>query len=275
MVDNKIKLALVQPQIEWEEKERNYASAGKWIWEAVRQGAEAVFFPEMSFTGFSMNTEITGEKDARTIEHMSALARQHHVSVGFGWVKDCVETCGKCENHYTIVDSAGEVLSDYAKLHPFSYSGEDLRFQGGSALAHFALRGIPCSSFICYDLRFPEVFQAASGRAHVIIVPANWPAKRRDHWRTLLRARAIENQVYILAVNCVGEIGGISYTGDSCVIGPDGEARAELSGTEGMIVWELTDDVERLRRGFPVKKDRRETFYAGLLSGAGESGDLV
>lgn len=275
MVDNKIKLALVQPQIEWEEKERNYASAGKWIGEAVRQGAEAVFFPEMSFTGFSMNTEITGEKDARTIEHMSALARQHHVSVGFGWVKDCVETCGKCENHYTIVDSAGEVLSDYAKLHPFSYSGEDLRFQGGSALAHFALRGIPCSSFICYDLRFPEVFQAASGRAHMIIVPANWPAKRRDHWRTLLRARAIENQVYILAVNCVGEIGGISYTGDSCVIGPDGDARAELSGTEGMIVWELTDDVERLRRGFPVKKDRRETFYAGLLSGAGESGDLV
>lgn len=275
MEDNKIKLALVQPQIVWEEKEHNYAGAGKWIVEAVRQGAEAVFFPEMSFTGFSMNTEITGEKDARTIDHMSALARQHHVSVGFGWVKDCAETCGKCENHYTIVDSAGDVLSDYAKLHPFSYSGEDLRFQGGSALAHFALRGIPCSSFICYDLRFPEVFQAVSGRAHVIIVPANWPAKRRDHWRTLLRARAIENQVYILAVNCVGEIGGISYTGDSCVIGPDGDARAELSGTEGMIVWELSDDVERLRREFPVKRDRRETFYAGLLRGAGESADLV
>ncbi|MCI8967988.1 MAG: carbon-nitrogen family hydrolase [Lachnospiraceae bacterium] len=270
-----MKLALVQPQIVWEEKERNYASAGKWIGEAVRQGAEAVFFPEMSFTGFSMNTKITGEKDARTIDHMSALARQHHVSVGFGWVKDCAETCGKCENHYTIVDSAGDVLSDYAKLHPFSYSGEDLRFQGGSALAHFALRGIPCSSFICYDLRFPEVFQAVSGRAHVIIVPANWPAKRRDHWRTLLRARAIENQVYILAVNCVGEIGGISYTGDSCVIGPDGDARAELSGTEGMIVWELSDDVERLRREFPVKRDRRETFYAELLRGAGESEDLV
>ena len=81
MEDNKIKLALVQPQIVWEEKERNYASAGKWIGEAVRQGAEAVFFPEMSFTGFSMNTKITGEKDARTIDHMSALARQHHVSV--------------------------------------------------------------------------------------------------------------------------------------------------------------------------------------------------
>lgn len=157
MVDNKIKLALVQPQIEWEEKERNYASAGKWIGEAVRQGAEAVFFPEMSFTGFSMNTEITGEKDARTIEHMSALARQHHVSVGFGWVKDCVETCGKCENHYTIVDSAGEVLSDYAKLHPFSYSG---RIFGSRAAARWrtlrcgASRAAALSAMICVFRRF-------------------------------------------------------------------------------------------------------------------------
>ena len=96
-------------------------------------------------------------------------------------------------------------------------------------------------------------------------VPANWPAKRREHWRALLRARAIENQVYILAVNCVGETGGVTYMGDSCVISPDGEVRAELSGAEGMILWELTDDVERFRREFPVRQDRRETFYAGLF----------
>lgn len=274
MEDNKIKIALVQTQIAWEEKERNYDSAEKWIGEAVRRGAEAVFFPEMSFTGFSMNTDVTGEKDARTIRRMGALAQQYRVSIGFGWVKDCAEAGGKCENHYAVVDSAGRVLSDYAKLHPFSYSGEDQRFQGGSALTHFVLNGVAFSSFICYDLRFPEIFQAASRSAHVIVVPANWPAKRREHWRALLRARAIENQVYILAVNCVGEIGGISYMGDSCVIGPDGDKKAELSGTEGMIVWELTDDAAHFRREFPVKQDRREAFYAGLLREAGACGDL-
>ena len=263
--ENKIKIALAQTQIVWEDKERNYETAGDRIEEAVSQKAEAVFFPEMSFTGFSMNTDATRERGERTIQRMSALAQQYHISVGFGWVKDCIETCGKCENHYTVVDSAGNVLSDYAKLHPFSYSGEDLKFQGGSALTHFELNGIPCSSFICYDLRFPEVFQAASKKAHVIIVPANWPAKRREHWKTLLRARAIENQVYILAVNCVGEIGGVPYTGDSCIIGPEGDVRAELSEREGMIVSELTDDVERFRREFPVKRDRRETLYAKLL----------
>lgn len=259
-------IALLQTQIVWEDKERNYEAAEKWLSEAVRRGADAAFFPEMSFTGFSMNTNATKESDGRTIARMGTLARQYHIRIGFGWVKDCVGECGKCENHYTIVDGTGTVLSDYVKIHPFSYSGEDLMFRGGSALAHFSLNGIPCSSLICYDLRFPEVFQAASKKAHVMIVPANWPAKRREHWKTLLRARAIENQVYILAVNCVGETGGVPYTGDSCVIDPHGGVRAALSGTEGMIVWELTDDAEYYRAEFPVKQDRRENLYTALFS---------
>ena len=262
---NKIKIALMQTQIVWEDKERNYGIAGERIREAADRGAEAVFFPEMSFTGFSMNVDRTKESDGRTIRRMKALAQQYHVSIGFGWVKDCLGICGKCENHYTVVDGAGNVLSDHVKLHPFSHSGEDLRFQGGSALTYFMLNGIPCSSFICYDLRFPEIFQAVSKRVHVIIVPANWPAERSAHWKALLRARAIENQVYILAVNCVGEIGGVHYTGDSCIIDPDGRINAELSGTEGMIGLELTDDVERFREAFPVKQDRREGLYARLL----------
>lgn len=265
---NMIKAALVQTQIVWEDKERNYGTAGRRVAEAAEQGVEAVFFPEMSFTGFSMNTGTTKEGDGRTVGHMGALARQYHVSIGFGWVKDCIGECGKCENHYTIVDTAGNVLSDYAKIHPFSCAGEDLKFQGGSTLTCFSLNGIPCSSLICYDLRFPEIFQAASKKAHVIIVPANWPSKRREHWKTLLRARAIENQVYILAVNCVGESGGVHYMGDSCVISPDGEVKAALSGTEGMIVLELADDAEAYRGEFPVRQDRREDLYAGLFSGS-------
>lgn len=262
--ENKIKIALAQTHIVWEDKEHNYEIAAKRIGEAANRAADAVFFPEMSFTGFSMNTDATKEKDERTLQRMGALALQYHVSVGFGWVKDCMEECGKCENHYTVVDSAGNVLSDYAKIHPFSYSGEDLKFRGGSTLADFALNGIPCSSFICYDLRFPEIFQAASQKAHMIVVPANWPAARSEHWKALLRARAIENQVYILAVNCVGETGGIRYAGDSCVIDLDGHVKAALSETEGTIEMELTDDAERFRGAFPVKQDRRETLYTGL-----------
>lgn len=267
--NHQINLALAQTKIIWEDKNQNYALAKMQIAEAVCRGAEAVFFPEMSFTGFSMNTENTKEQDIQTIQHMKEIAQQYQVSLGFGWVKDCEK---KCENHYTIVDKRGIVLSDYAKLHPFSYAGEDLKFQGGSMLASFSINGISCSSFICYDLRFPEIFQVASRKAHVIIVAANWPAKRSAHWKALLRARAIENQVYILAINCVGTIGGGDYTGDSCIIDPEGDIRAMLSGTEGNLYYTLTDDVESFREAFPVKLDRREQFYSKLYEkGLGET----
>lgn len=257
----KIKIALSQTDIVWEDKAQNYKIAEEQIKEALNHGTEAVFFPEMSFTGFSMNTEATKESDGRTVQYMMSIAAQYQVIIGFGWVKDCGE---KCENHYTVVDGAGNIISDYAKLHPFSYSGEDLKFQGGSELSLFLLNGIVCSTFICYDLRFPEIFQAASKKAHVIIVPANWPEIRSGHWMTLLRARAIENQVYILAVNCVGNGGGIRYGGGSCVIDPNGDTRLSIHEKKGNIYFELTDDAADFRDKFPVKQDRREEFYKAL-----------
>lgn len=262
---NRIKIALAQTAIVWEDKEQNYIVAGDRIKEAAARGADAVFFPEMSFTGFSMNTDATKEamegSGAQTVRYIKDLASRYGTTIGFGWVRDCG---AKCENHYTVVDGSGNIISDYAKLHPFSYSGEDLKFQGGSALSNFLLNGIACSTFICYDLRFPEIFQAASKKAHVIIVPANWPAKRSGHWQALLRARAIENQSYILGVNCTGDIGGVQYTGDSCVIDANGGIRAALHQEEGNIYFELEDDAGDLRREFPVKRDRREELYRRL-----------
>ena len=79
---------------------------------------------------------------------------------------------------------------------------------GGEKVVTYDVGGVPFSSFICYDLRLPEVFRAIADFVHAVIVPANWPAKRAEQWKTLLRARAIENQVYVFAVNCVGDMGG-------------------------------------------------------------------
>lgn len=247
--------------IEWEDKLANLAKLEEQLKVASEKQADVLFLPEMSFTGFSMNTDVTKEADVKTVERVSTLARQYRVAIGFGWVKDCGQ---KAENHYTIVDKSGACLSDYAKLHPFSYSGEDQKFRGGDKLVSFVLNDVPCSSVICYDLRFPEIFQLASKTAHVIVVPANWPAKRSSHWKILLQARAIENQVYILATNCVGQIDGLYYSGDSCVINPDGQVQEMLSDEEGLIIYDLEDDVEQYRSRFPVKKDRREDLYAAL-----------
>ena len=146
----------------------------------------------------------------------------------------------------------------------FSYSGEDQYFAKGDKTVQFSINGIPFSGFICYDLRFPEIFQAVSDHAHVIIVAADWPGSRRAHWKCLLQARAIENQCYILGINSVGDQNGQHYTGDSCVILPDGTVAEQLSDEEGLIYYELSDDVEDYRCAFPVRQDRRKDLYVKL-----------
>lgn len=257
-----MKVALCQANIAWENKKDNYLYVEQKLKTVRDKEVDLFLLPEMSFTGFSMNTEVTKESNNETINQMREYAVQYHTAIGFGWVKDCGK---KSENHYTIVNKEGKINSDYAKIHPFSYSGEDVKFQGGNTIDVFELDNIKFSTFICYDLRFPEIFQLASKTANIIIVPANWPASRSEHWKCLLRARAIENQVYIFAINCVGEVGGLYYSGDSCVINPNGEILMELSGQEGVLEYELLDDVSDFRNTFQIKNDRREDLYCNLF----------
>ena len=280
-----MKIALCQLAIEFEKKEANTRRVIRFMEQARSAGADLVLFPEMSLTGFSMNIGLTGEKNRESVERMRAEAGRIGIAVGFGWTALVDQKTGAAhgrtvngvsdyekkehnhllgENHYTVINQEGEVLSDYVKIHPFSYSGEDRYFEKGDQVVHFELSGIPFSGFICYDLRFPEIFQAVSDRAHVIIVAADWPGSRREHWRCLLRARAIENQCYILGINSTGDQNGLHYTGDSCVILPDGTVAEQLSDAEGLILYDLTDDVEEYRRSFPVKKDRRQQLYTKL-----------
>lgn len=256
-----MKIALYQMNIVWEDKEQNYSSLEGVLKQEYGKGINLLILPEMSFTGFSMNTAKTRENNLQTIDKISYFAKTYQMAIGFGWVKDCGD---KSENHYTVIDREGKVVSDYAKIHPFSFAGEDQKFQGGKEIVYFELDGIVFSTCICYDLRFPEIFQIASKKAQVILVPANWPEKRREHWNCLLKARAIENQVYIIGVNCIGEIGGVAYSGDSCVIDPNGEIRQTADVQEMVIEYELMNDVEQFRNSFQVKQDRKEQLYYTL-----------
>ena len=256
-----IKIALYQYQIEWENKEANFDKLLKVCEKAHEQKVELLLLPEMSFSGFSMNTEHTAVEPEVIVSSVQEISKKYNLYIGFGWVK---KSSLKCKNHYSIVGPNG-LLSDYEKIHPFSYSKENDYFEGGNNISSFYLKGIPFTSFICYDLRFPEIFQLASKKTHVVIVPACWPKKRAEHWKCLLQARAIENQSYILAVNCVGNIGGLDYSGDSRVINPDGQIVAmSETGKEELLIYNLEDDVEEYREAFPVKKDRKEKLYEEL-----------
>lgn len=247
-----MKVGLVQNYVYWEDKEKSISEAFDVIKEQALLGTEMVFFPEMSFTGFSMNTTVTGEKDRQTAERISNYAKENHIGVGFGWVRQKEK---KCENVYSIVDKSGDLLSEYVKIHPFSFSEEDKFFDGGTTIFTYKINDIPFSTFICYDLRFPELFRAVAKNCHVIVVPACWPHRRSYHWEALLRARAIENQVYILAVNCQGDIGEVYYSGDSCVIDPNGEILMSLKDKTGVLQFDLDDNTNCFRSAFPVLDD--------------------
>ncbi len=254
-----MRIALAQTHIIWEDKTANEKRASEYVIQAADLGAKAVFFPEMSLTGFSMNIEATAEKNEDAIHKFCQKAVKNHIAIGIGWTKQAGELA---ENHYSIIGAEGTVISDYVKIHPFSYAGENQFFVSGNKITYFALGNYTWSSFICYDLRFPELFQIASQTAEVIVVPANWPQKRKEHWKCLLSARAIENQCYVLAINCVGQINGIEYSGNSCGISPNGEVLGELEGEPGLITIDLQADINKLRKSFPVKSDRKWDFYA-------------
>ena len=257
-----MKTALVQSRIIWEDKAANIAKLEDVISE--NPDTELFLLPEMSFTGFSMNTAVTGDSGDETVSEIRKFAVRYGVSVGFGWVRRMGVKCG---NVYTVIDRDGRILSEYVKTHPFSFSGEDRYFTRGDRLSVYRIGDIPFSTFICYDLRFPEIFRAVCRDVHAVIIPANWPEKRSEHWKTLLRARAIENQVYILAVNCFGEMNGMYYSGDSCIIAPDGNVLMSLSGREGVIKYDFNDDTEKYRRAFPVLQDMRTGFRIDLPAG--------
>ena len=238
--------------------------------------------------GFSMHTDVTAEicqPDAEiqsraqtdstpdmtnqpttgwTIEQIKTLADRHHTTIGIGWVK---KTEPLCENHYSIVTPDGGVAMDFAKIHPFSYGEEHEHFQGGTTLCTGTLGEFRAGLGICYDLRFPEQFRAMVPKTEFFIVPANWPESRVSHWKALLAARAIENQCYVVGVNCCGDMDGQYYSGDSGLYAPDGsllvptkEIRLTdaLCKEEKLLVYDIQNDVAKIRKAFPVLQDRKE-----------------
>lgn len=257
-----MKTALCQFRIEYEEKERNLQRAARMIAAAAGAHAKIIFFPEMSFTGFSMQVSVTGESDGETVRRMQQYAQTYGIAIGFGWVK---KNADKGENHYTVTDETGTVLADYIKIHPFSCSGEDASFAAGSQTAVFSYSGITFGLFLCYDLRFPEIFRAVSDRAEVLVTAANWPEKRIAHWNKLLEARAIENQSWVLGINCVGDQQNLHYNGSSRAVCPEGETVASLLDREGILYCEIGDEAACFRQRFPALRDRRNALYKELL----------
>lgn len=254
-----MKIALVQLDSAWEEKEVNHSRAEQFVQMASYNGCDIIVFPEMFNTGFSMNVaSIAEDEDGETASALSRIARHNNINVIAGYV---VKESGgkKGQNIAVLYDRNGDRIAKYTKLHPFSFAGENRYYIAGENSIIFYIEGMAASIFICYDLRFPEAFREVAKDVQAIFVIANWPSERKEHWLALLRARAIENQCFVIGVNRIGEDGnGILYPGSSVIFGPSGNEMCRVADNAEFVLCEIDpQEAVEVRTKFPFLKDMR------------------
>lgn len=262
-----MKVALVSLNQSWENKAENKQKVGETLALIAEHctKTDLVVYPEMTLTGFTMESQKVKEDvlSSETITFFKEQAKKYKVSIAFGVVLSKGE---KATNNLVVVSEQG-VLATYAKIHPFSYAGENDYYQAGDELKKLTIGGATIGLTICYDLRFPELYQAYSKDCSVILNIANWPERRVSHWRALNKARAIENQVFMIAVNRIGTDGkGLQYVFSSHIVSPYGEELKGTSLSEEVVVYDLNlEEVAQYRAEFPVKNDRKITLYKEIL----------
>ena len=254
-----LRIALVQAHQVWEDKNANLAHFLALLDETEQ--VDLILLPEMFQTGFSMNAEQLAEEmsDSVSIHWLKDLASKKNAAI---YTSMIVREHGKFFNRGLFVEPNG-TITVYDKRKTFGLAGEDLTYSAGTEerIVHF--KGWNFQLQICYDLRFPEIVRNRmtsnqSPAYDVILYIANWPARRNEHWKALLKARAIENQSYVVGVNRVGEdANGLSYSGDSVVVDALGTANfCEPGNEEVKIVTLLNENLSSTRELLPFLKDR-------------------
>jgi len=256
-----MRLAAVQHDIVWNDRQANFARLAPMIAAAAAGGARLVLLTETFSTGFAVDDPDLGEPEGgESAQFLMAQAAQHGV-----WVAgSCPEIPADTDpadrrpaNSFVLAGPDGTVHR-YHKIHPFTFGGEDKHFRPGGPFVQVEVEGVRVSLFVCYDLRFADEFWGLAPTTDLYLVPANWPETRRSHWMALLQARAIENQAYVVGCNRVGEGGGLRYSGDSRIVDPLGELLATGSQGETILFADIEPTtVASVRDRFRFLPDRR------------------
>ena len=262
-MERKVTAAAIQFNITLGEIDRNLAKAEAALRRVAEQGAQLAVLPEMWSAGFAYRklAELAAETP-RVLERIAALSRELKLTV----VGSLPELAGGKVCNTSYVTDQGRLAGSYRKLHLFSLMNENEHIAAGgeSVVVETAVGKLGLA--VCYDLRFPELFRKlALDGAEIVCLPGEWPAPRQLHWRTLLRARAIENQCFVVAANCCGRQGKLDFFGMSLIVAPRGELLAEADDFATELVatcdfQELTD----YRAQITCFADRRPDVYGTL-----------
>lgn len=256
-MNRQLRVSLVQTNPVWESPRENSLGFKKRIEKSGQ--SDLILFPETTLTGFTMKSKEFCEGPGGVSESFfSEIASLSGALVCGGWIEKNPK--GKPFNTFTAVDPNGRILARYRKIHPFTYGEESRHYSGGDSRIQFEWKGIRFGPAICFDLRFPELFRYRENAPEVFLVIANWPSERKDHWKILLQARAIENQAFVLGVNRWGEAGkhkSLPHSGHTAIVSPWGEA---IYAGEGDSILEYTldlDEVVSIRKKYPFLDDIR------------------
>jgi omega-amidase len=248
-----LKITTFQAYLFWENIDKNLQNLGLRL-SAIREKTDLIILPEMFSTGFSMNPEkLAEEMGGKTMQWMQTQANK------FGCVITgtiIIREDGKYYNRLIWMRPDG-TYETYDKRHLFAFADEDKHYTAGNKKLIVELNGWKICPVICYDLRFPVWLRNKDADYDMLLVLANWPERRSLHWRTLIPARAVENQSYVVAVNRVGHDGNETYhSGDSMCIDPNGKVVYYKPNDEDLYTFSVNlEEVQNSRRRHPFLQD--------------------
>jgi predicted amidohydrolase len=253
-----MQIVAVQLDTVWEDRAANHQKVMDLLAATAIEANALIVLPEMFDTGFSMNVRATAQSEARESEEfLRELGRQFKAAVLAGVVGPIRD--GQASNEAVAFAPDGSLLVRYHKMQPFTPAGEDRHYGAGDGHRLFQWCDVNIAPFVCYDLRFPEIFRPAARQgAELIVVMACWPKVRSEHWVRLLQARAIENQAFTLGVNRCGGDPKIEYDGRSTAFDPLGKSLFEANAAEQVVTLYIDPaEVRGWREQFPALRDMR------------------
>jgi len=251
-----LKVGLVQYCPVWENKAASKSKIRDLL-KDMSGDVDLLIFPELTLTGFTMRSKRFSEREnGESMIFFANLAVQYATHIFFGFIE---EDGGKYFNSMIHLAPDKKQSCKYRKIHPFSYTGENRHYSSGTLPEITTVKGLSIGLSICYDLRFPELFRYyAKERVDMIIDIANWPVDRIDHWYSLLKARAIENQCYMVGVNRIGSDKSIDYPGWTSVFHPFGQELLCCKHEECVRIVNIEkNEVTKTRHNYPFLNDIR------------------
>ncbi len=258
-----MKIAVLQIDIDFENPENNRRKVSEMIDKASAGYPDVILMPEMWNTSFNFETidDNSDKKGQPSMNLLSEKASKYRVNIVAGSISD--KKNNKIYNRSYVINRDGAVIFTYDKIHLVHHANEDKYIEAGNYIDIFELDGVKCGIIICYDLRFPEISRTLALKgAEVIFAPVQWFKSRLDHYEVLCKARALENQVYIVSANRIGKEFKAVFPGHSMVVGPWANILGRMDDREGVLHCEIDLKlIHRIRKKVTCYQDRRPDLY--------------